>query len=185
MDSSFSPALLRRLAAYSASAGVALAVAPSADAQIVYHDYDPDIVITEWNSTTNLDFDQDGNVDFVLKNLLSYTGGFQDIKLVRPQSADSRNGAFGYYLNFPYPAGIVSRLASGDIIGPDVTYPQNFFSSALVVGKRDGSPGEGFYNLLRDLGLITSSKTDKALHLWAEHVAKAHQWYIGHPTETA
>ena len=60
-----------------------------------------------------------------------------------------------------------------------------FFSSALVVGKRDGSPGEGFYNLLRDLGLITSSKTDKALHLWAEHVAKAHQWYIGHPTETA
>jgi hypothetical protein len=45
----------------------------------------------------------------------------------------------------------------------------------------DGSPGEGFYNLLRDLGLIASSKTDKAMYLWADHVAKAHTWYSRHP----
>ena len=56
-----------------------------------------------------------------------------------------------------------------------------FFSSALVVSKMDGSPGEGFYNLLRDLGLIASSKTDKAMYLWADHVAKAHTWYSRHP----
>jgi len=60
-----------------------------------------------------------------------------------------------------------------------------FFSSALVVGKRDGTPGEGFYTLLKELGLIKSSKTDKALHLWAEHVAKAHQWYVSHPDDVA
>ncbi|MGQ0712814.1 MAG: hypothetical protein ACT4PJ_03665 [Gemmatimonadaceae bacterium] len=56
-----------------------------------------------------------------------------------------------------------------------------FFLSALVVSKMDGSPGEGFYNLLRDLGLIASSKTDKAMYLWADHVAKAHTWYSRHP----
>jgi hypothetical protein len=55
-----------------------------------------------------------------------------------------------------------------------------FFSSALVVTKLDGLPSEGFYTLLRDLGLITSSRTDKAMLLWAEHVAKAHTWYERH-----
>jgi hypothetical protein len=55
-----------------------------------------------------------------------------------------------------------------------------FFSSALVVSKQDGLPGEGFYSLLRELGLIASSKTDKALYLWADHVAKAHEYYSSH-----
>lgn len=59
-----------------------------------------------------------------------------------------------------------------------------FFASALVVGKRDGSPGEGFYSLMKELELVKSSKTDQALHLWAEHVAKAHQWYVAHPPAT-
>lgn len=52
-----------------------------------------------------------------------------------------------------------------------------FFSSALVVTKTDGSPGEGFYTLLRELGLVSKAKTDKAMYLWADHVAKAHTWY--------
>jgi len=52
-----------------------------------------------------------------------------------------------------------------------------FFSSALVVSKHDGTPGEGFYSLLKELGLIARSKTDKAMFLWAEHVGKAHTWY--------
>jgi hypothetical protein len=55
-----------------------------------------------------------------------------------------------------------------------------FFSSALVVSKLDGSPSEGFYTLMRDLGLIASSTTDKAMYLWAEHVAKTHTWYERH-----
>ena len=55
-----------------------------------------------------------------------------------------------------------------------------FFSSALVVNKTDGSPGDGFYNLLRDLGLIASKNSLKALDLWAEHVAKAHTWFAKH-----
>ena len=51
------------------------------------------------------------------------------------------------------------------------------FSSALVVSKMDGSPGDGFYTLLRELALIPNLKSAKALDLWAEHVAKAHTWY--------
>jgi hypothetical protein len=56
-----------------------------------------------------------------------------------------------------------------------------FFASALVVSKLDGSPSEGFYSLLKDLGLVASSRTDKAMYIWADHVAKAHTWYSRHP----
>lgn len=55
-----------------------------------------------------------------------------------------------------------------------------FFSSSLVVSKMDGSPGDGFYTLLKELGLIPNLKSAKALDLWAEHVAKAHTWYTTH-----
>lgn len=53
-------------------------------------------------------------------------------------------------------------------------------SSALVVSKMDGSPGEGFYSLLKLLGLVSSARSTKALDLWAEHVAKAHTWFARH-----
>lgn len=55
-----------------------------------------------------------------------------------------------------------------------------FLSSALVVSKMDGSPGDGFYNLLKELGLIANLRSSKALDIWAEHVAKAHTWYAKH-----
>jgi len=51
-----------------------------------------------------------------------------------------------------------------------------FFSSALVVNKLD-APGDGFYSLLREVGLIPNARSAKALDIWAEHVAKAHAWY--------
>jgi len=77
----------------------------------------------------------------------------------------------------------LDRAIIGDFLGylSMQSYEEaGFLSSALVVGKIEGSPGEGFYNLLRDLGLIASSKSDKAMILWADHVAKAHTWYSKH-----
>jgi hypothetical protein len=74
----------------------------------------------------------------------------------------------------------LDRAILGDFLGylSMESYERaGFFSSALVVGKQVGSPGEGFYALLKELGLIASSKTDKAMYLWADHVAKAHTWY--------
>lgn len=55
-----------------------------------------------------------------------------------------------------------------------------FFVSALVVSKVDGSPSEGFYSLMKEVGLVSSSRTDSAMYLWAEHVARAHTWYEKH-----
>ena len=55
-----------------------------------------------------------------------------------------------------------------------------FFSSALVVSKMDGSPGEGFHSLLQELGLIPNPRSPRALDIWAEHVAKAHTWFAKH-----
>lgn len=78
----------------------------------------------------------------------------------------------------------LDRAIIGDFLGyiSMRSYEQaGFFSSALVVAKTDGSPSEGFYSLLRDLGLIASGRTDKAMYLWADHVAKAHTWYAAHP----
>ena len=78
----------------------------------------------------------------------------------------------------------LDRAILGDFLGylSMESYERaEFFSSALVVGKQAGSPGEGFYNLLKELGLISSSKTDKAMYLWADHVAKAHTWYSEAP----
>lgn len=74
----------------------------------------------------------------------------------------------------------LDRAILGDFLGylSMESYERaGFFSSALVVSKQDGTPGEGFYNLLKELGLIAKSKTDKAMFLWADHVAKAHTWY--------
>ena len=78
----------------------------------------------------------------------------------------------------------LDRAIIGDFLGylsMESYEGAGFFCSALVVGKQDGTPGEGFYNLLKELGLLASSKTDKAMYLWADHVAKAHTWYSNAP----
>ena len=80
----------------------------------------------------------------------------------------------------------LDRAVVGDFLGYISlrSYEQGrFFSSALVVSKMDGSPSEGFYSLLKELGLISSGRTDKAMYLWAEHVAKAHTWFSQHPAQ--
>lgn len=74
----------------------------------------------------------------------------------------------------------LDRAIVGDFLGyiSKRSYERaKLFSSALVVSKMDGSPGEGFYSLLKQLGLISNARSTKALDLWAEHVAKAHTWY--------
>ncbi|HZQ75082.1 MAG TPA: hypothetical protein VFB08_19370 [Burkholderiales bacterium] len=77
----------------------------------------------------------------------------------------------------------IDRAIVGDFLGyiSKRSYEHaKLFSSALVVSKMDGSPGEGFYSLLKQLGLIPNTRSAKALALWAEHVAKAHTWFAKH-----
>lgn len=54
-----------------------------------------------------------------------------------------------------------------------------FFASALVVDKHEGKPGLGFNRLLMQLDLIPNVNSDRAVELWAEHIAKAHAWFTG------
>ena len=78
----------------------------------------------------------------------------------------------------------LDRAIVGDFLGYISlrSYEQGgFFSSALVVAKLDGLPSEGFYKLLKDLNLIGSSRSDKAMLLWSSHVGKAHTWYATRP----
>lgn len=77
----------------------------------------------------------------------------------------------------------IDRAIVGDFLGfiSKRSYEKaKVFTSALVVSKMDGSPGEGFYSLLKQLGLIPNTKSTKALDLWAEHVAKSHTWFAKH-----
>lgn len=77
----------------------------------------------------------------------------------------------------------LDRTIVGDYLGCSSmrSYERaRFFISALVVSKLDGSPGDGFYTLLRELGLVSTAQSDKALDIWAEHVAKAHTWFSQH-----
>lgn len=81
--------------------------------------------------------------------------------------------------------GDFDRMVIGDFLGyiSMLSYEaRGFFASALVVGKMDGTPGWGFYNLLKDLDIIPTTQSERALDIWAEHVAKAHTWYQRHPS---
>ena len=82
----------------------------------------------------------------------------------------------------------LDRAIVGDFLGyiSMESYAEGgFFASALVVSKADGTPSEGFYNLLRELGLIKDSRSTKAMLLWSDHVKMAQEWYSAHPTSAA
>ena len=61
MRKSLTP-LEKRLAAYASAAGVTLAVAPLADAQVIYTDVEPDLCVNY--ATYEFDLDDDGTNDF-------------------------------------------------------------------------------------------------------------------------
>jgi hypothetical protein len=56
-----------------------------------------------------------------------------------------------------------------------------FLASALVTAKGTQEPGEGFWNFVEELGLMTSSSPTRRLMFWSEQVRLAHDWYAGHP----
>jgi hypothetical protein len=74
----------------------------------------------------------------------------------------------------------IDRAIVGEFLGylSFISYKRGgFFSSALAVSKVDGTPGQGFYELMKELGLIASANSDKAMYLWTDHVRRAHEWY--------
>jgi hypothetical protein len=49
-----------------------------------------------------------------------------------------------------------------------------------VVTKTDGTPGDGFNALLKELGLIRTLSSENALEIWVENVRKTQAWYERH-----
>lgn len=55
-----------------------------------------------------------------------------------------------------------------------------FLSSALVIGVDANGPGEGFYSLAEEAGLLNSSDETSRLQFWIEQIALARGWFAKH-----
>jgi len=72
------------------------------------------------------------------------------------------------------------RNMLGDFLGRlslDSYQRGNFLASALVTAKGTQEPGEGFWNFVGELGLLTSTSPTRRLMFWSEQVRIAHDWY--------
>src|SRR5690606_32903748 len=133
MDPKLTPALARRLAAYAATAGITLAVAPAADAQVVYHDFDPDVVVSG-SVGRYLDLDDDGQIDFTFEHFLfgqpeqggGGRGYFDWITLERPSGAPVQNAALVYGFQ------AAARLPDSYAITPTPSGTRRFARRAVV-----------------------------------------------------
>jgi hypothetical protein len=56
-----------------------------------------------------------------------------------------------------------------------------FLASALVIGVQSNGPGEGFYTLAEEAGLLRSTSDMARLRFWFEQVQLARAWYAAHP----
>ena len=56
-----------------------------------------------------------------------------------------------------------------------------FFASALVIGVESNSPGEGFWTLASQVGLLNSNNTDARDRLWFRQVDLARAWHRANP----
>ena len=78
----------------------------------------------------------------------------------------------------------IDRDLLGDFLGflSFETYERHgFMASALVVSKADDNPSDGFWNLMKLLGLVKNPRSDKATFFWLDQVQRAHDWYAAHP----
>lgn len=56
-----------------------------------------------------------------------------------------------------------------------------FLASALVYGISGNDPGEGFYSLAEEVGLLGNSSETARLTFWFNQVRLARAWYAAHP----
>jgi hypothetical protein len=200
MDAKLTPALAHRLAAYSATAGVALAIAQEADGQVVYHDFDPNLTVHAANPplVVPLDLDDDGTLDINLIgcNSEGYVGCVDGRarRVARPRAgqyyphyrvalgAAAGNGILGY--DHFYVGNCASRLGIGEVVGP--AGPGQGFYRYAVAASASYSYGpycpfageEGYAGFLfvagdgqRHYGWLRLSAADNAINGFAYEVA--------------
>lgn len=70
------------------------------------------------------------------------------------------------------------RAIIGDFLGSisaDSYAKAGIFLSAIVVTKDDGTPGFGFTNFMRDLGILSGRSQVEELGCWVREVKKVHE----------
>ena len=78
----------------------------------------------------------------------------------------------------------LDRAVIGNFLGRIAaeSYQQGrFLASALVIGMESNGPGEGFYTLAEEVGLLRTSDETARLQFWLDHVKRAREWYARHP----
>ena len=144
-----SPTLARRLAAYSAATGLALAAAPLAGAQVVFTDVDPDNTLggVGWpGEFMDIDFDEDGVDDIRVRFYYFSSTNYPNrsargmVERPFPQAYYPRNSVLSYDVSL-YSEG-VARLSPGDTVAElPSTHPFDFVESAQF-GEGLGAQGE-------------------------------------------
>ena len=140
--------LEKRLAAYAVSAGVALAVAPAADAQVIYTDIEPDVCLNF--ASHQIDLDGDGVDDFRITQSSIFApmnpfdnAGFQYYGDIKGLFGDNKCMATS---SSPYAQALISGAAISSAQNFDtIIVPPYFYNWALFwfVGQDPSDPGGG------------------------------------------
>ncbi|MBC8048161.1 MAG: T9SS type A sorting domain-containing protein [Fimbriimonadaceae bacterium] len=162
----------KKLTAYSTLAITFMAISSDADAQVIYTDIDPDIILTENGDRTGIDIDNDGtnNLLFKKNNIdASFTYPYGEYTLniqyglkftrAEPAPGNSLLATYGSY-GYAYP----SVLNAGDLIDGK----QNWLSvTSQIMGRNiiiDFTSESGFsYQLNYLYGYWEAETTDKYL----------------------
>ncbi|MEM6326219.1 MAG: T9SS type A sorting domain-containing protein [Bacteroidota bacterium] len=147
--------LAKRLAAYSATAGAALAVAPAASGQVVYTDVEPDAVIGIGEEIL-LDFDGDGTDD--MRFLGNAGGGPNTAARMNMASANSAAAAINavagsdaQYFDNPR-IGSASRLSNGSPVDANLNFEDgDVFNVGVLASIFNGNP---YYNFVGVEGFV-------------------------------
>jgi hypothetical protein len=66
-------------------------------------------------------------------------------------------------------------------ISADSYVRAGFLASAVAVSKSTDEPSEGFKALVREAGLLRSTKGDAFVLFWSDQLTKAYDWYAANP----
>lgn len=74
----------------------------------------------------------------------------------------------------------LDRRIVGDCLGyiSMQSYKQaKFMASSLVIARLESKPSDIFFDWMKELGALSSTKEMDVLKFWSEQVRKAHHWY--------
>jgi len=80
----------------------------------------------------------------------------------------------------------LDRAVLGSVLGrisADSYLRAGFLASAVAVSKSTEEPSEGFKALVREAGLLRSTRGDAFVLFWSDQLTKAYDWYSSHPPE--